>query len=247
MAIFDELEGLLGADVLAKLSPDVRAKLEFGEELTKYYDDATIQEPPVRKPARSVTEPVVTAPVVTAPVVTTPAATGLSAGLDDIAKLLDARLGNLDERIKTGVEALIKPAGDDLFNRAVARSIKLTDEISDVREQHRSAFGERLDTAAFDKFISENGGMGKFGSVEGAYKAWQGPKLEQKRIDEGIRDGLKQRNSGVGLPGVTPNSSKGPVSILSARRRDGSATGDGTKSAVERAAEALATRVAVNE
>ena len=50
MAIFDELEGVLGADVLAKLPADVRAKLEFGEELTRYYDDATITEPPVRKP-----------------------------------------------------------------------------------------------------------------------------------------------------------------------------------------------------
>lgn len=243
MALIDELEGVFGKETLAKLPAELRAKVEFGEELTKYYDGA-VEEAPVRKPARAAET--VVASVVTAPGAAAPGS--LSAGLDDIAKLLDTRLDTLKTGIKTEFETTMKTEGDKLFNSAVARSIKLTDELADVRETHRSTFNEKLDTVAFDKFINDNGGMGQFKSIDGAYKSFMGDRLVQKKIDDGVRDGLKQRNSGAALPGVSPNGSKGPVSILSARRRDGTTpSADAPKSNIEKAADALAARLAVNE
>lgn len=242
MALMDELEGVLGKDVIAKLPPEMRAKVEFGDELTQYYDGASAQEP-VRKAARA-PEPAAAAPVVPAAAAAAP----LAAGLADIEKLFDTRLTTLETDLTTKITAGLKTEADGMFSRAVATSLQLADDLNDVRELHRTTFGVKLDRAEFDKFVKENGGMAKFGTIDSAYKAWQGPNLEQKRIDEGIREGLKVRNSGASLPGVSPSGSKGPVSILSARRRDGSApAADAPKSNIEKAADALAGRLAVNE
>jgi len=221
----------------------VRSRVQFGEELTHYYEGTT-DIVPVRQPARA---PVVTPPttITTEPPVGT---TGLSAGLDDIAKLLDSRIGNLDERINTAITAAIKPEGDKLFNNSVARSVELSRELQRIDREYHDLTGENFDDAKLNTFITEQGGFTKFGSVRAAYDAFIAPVKQQKAIDTGIREGLKQRNSGASLPGVTPSGSKGPVSILTARRRDGSTADGGVKTAVQKAAEALDARMsAVNE
>src|SRR5271154_1342530 len=98
MALMDELEGVFGKETLAKLPADLRAKVEFGDELTQYYDGNKADEP-VRKAARAAEA--VVAPVVAAPVVAAPGS--LSAGLDDIAKLLDTRLGTFGTDLETKI------------------------------------------------------------------------------------------------------------------------------------------------
>jgi hypothetical protein len=243
MALMDELEGIFGAEAIAKLPAEKRADLEFNEELRKYYD-GQIDTAPVRQPARA---PVATTTPATT-TETTASTTGLSAGLDDIARLLDSRIGNLDERISTAIATAIKPEGDKLFNNSVARSVELSRELQRIDREHHDLTGEQFDDAKLNTFITEQGGFTKFGSVRAAYDAFIAPVKQQKAIDTGIREGLKQRNSGASLPGVTPNGSKGPVSILTARRRDGSTADGGVKTAVQKAAEDLDRRMfAVNE
>lgn len=242
MALIDELEGVLGKDTLAKLTPELRGKIEFGEQLNSYYEGHT-DVVPVRQPARAA-EPPAAAAIVPAAAAAAP----LSAGLDDITKLFDTRLGTLKTELTTEITAGLKTEADGMFSRAVATSLKLADELNNVREEHRASFNEKLDSVAFDKYINDNGGMARFGGIEKAYRSFMGERLTQKKIDDGVREGLKVRNSGVALPGISPSGSKGPVSILSARRRDGSApAADAPKSNIEKAADALAARLAVNE
>lgn len=239
MALIDDLEGILGTEAAAKLTPELRSKLEFGEQLTNYYDGVT-EETPVRQPARA---------VVTPTAVATPPAAGLAAGLSDIEAMFDRKLGNIDERIKTQIETAVKPLGQELFNNAVSVSMRNTRELIHVETRHEKDFGEPLDEVKFNDFVNTAKTNGRsFSTVREAYDAYTGPRYTEKQIKDGVEEGLRQRSSGQNLPGSTPVSAKGPVSILMGRKVDGS-NGTGPDTAVGRAAQALQARLdkAANE
>lgn len=239
MALIDDLEGLLGADAAAKLTPEMRSKLVFGEQLTNYYD-GVVEEAPVRQPARAAQPNVVADP---------PPAAGLSAGLSDIEAMFDRKLGNIDERIKTQIETAVKPLGQELFNNAVSVSMRNTRELIHVENRHEKDFGEALDETKFNDFVNNAKTNGRnFSTVREAYDAYTAPRYTEKQIKDGVEEGLRQRSSGQNLPGSTPVASKGPVSILMGRKVDGSG-GNGPDTAVGRAAVALQARMdkAANE
>ena len=236
MALVDELSGLFGPEAVAKLTPELRSKLELGEQLTSYYNNET-DEIPVRQPARSAQTP--------AAAVTPPAATSLVVDMAAIEGLFDKKLGNISETIKSQVDEVVKERGDKLFNDVLAVSMRNTRELIQVENRYREDFKEPLDENKLNEFINEQGKKGtRYATVTDAYNAFTADKYVAKRVEDGVRDGLKNAQSGQHLPGVTPTASRGPVAILQSRRaNDGGAGGE---TAVSRAGKALAERMAAS-
>jgi hypothetical protein len=224
MPIFDELEGLLGAETLAKLTPELRAKLEFGDELTSYYNGDT-QEQPRPRSAAARTE--------TAPGTTTTPNFDLAA----LDALFDKKLGELPNLVKTQVDEAVKSRGNELFTNAVATSMQNSRELIRIEGRHERDFGAPLDETAFDAFVTAGRKAGKqFTSVSQAYDDFTRDKYTEKTVAERVRDELKTRASQQGVPGYTPPSATAPHRILAMR---GKSEGGGV-SAVNKAAEALA-------
>jgi len=226
MPIFDELEGLLGAEVLAKLSPEMRSKLEFSEELLNFYDGKIEDQPKPRVAAR-------------APESTTTPSAGTSFGLDDIEKLLDKRMGTISDTVKATVEEAVKTRGQELFNNATAAATNTMTAILRVGRKHRETFNEDFDPDALNEWATAEQAKGrKFSNVEDAYDAMTATKRVDKQVADGIREGLKTRNSQASVPGYTPPSATAPHKILSMRGKVEGAAG----SAVSAAAAELAAR-----
>lgn len=227
MAVFEELEGLLGAEAVAKLTPEMRTKLEFGEELTSYYNGDTTEQPKPKVAARS-TEPR-----------TEPVASG-NFDLDAIDKLLEKRVGNIDEKIKAGVDAVVKERGQEIFNNATAAATNTMTEVLRVSKRHREAFpGEELDADVLNTWATEQQKSGvKFTSVTDAWEKMTATKREDARVEATVRERLKTRTSQEGVPGYTPPAANAPHRILSMRGR----TEGGAGSAVSAAAADLAAR-----
>lgn len=222
MPIFDELEGLLGAEAIAKLPAEMRSKLEFGEELTSYYNGDTNEQPKPRTAARAET-------------VTPPAATGAFADLASIETLFDKKFSVLPEMVKTQVDEAVKTRGNELFTNAVATSMQNSRELIRIESRHERDFGAPLNETEFDAFVTAERTKGKtFTSVSQAYDDFTRDKYNDKKIEDGVRERLKTRESQQGVPGFTPPSATAPHRILAMRGKT-----EGGGSAVSAAAAAL--------
>lgn len=226
MPVFEELEGLLGAEAVAKLTPEMRTKLEFGEELTSYYNGDTTEQPKPKVAARANEAR------------TEPAASG-NFDLAALDTLLEKRIGNIDEKIKAGIEEGMKTKGAELFRNATSSATDTMLGVLTVSQKHRKDFGEDFDPSTLNSWALEEQKKGRvFKNVEDAYDQMVAPKREEKRVADGIREGLKTRTSQEGVPGYTPPAANAPHRILSMRGR----TEGGAGSAVSAAAADLAAR-----
>lgn len=226
MPVFEELEGLLGAEAVAKLTPEMRTKLEFGEELTSYYNGDTTEQPKPKVAARANEAR------------TEPAANG-NFDLAALDTLLEKRIGNIDEKIKAGVDAVVKERGNEIFNNATAAATNTMTEILRVGRKHRETFGEELDPDVLNVWATEQQKAGvKFTSVTDAYDKMTADKRVEKKVEDQVRERLKTRTSQEGVPGYTPPAANAPHRILSMRGR----TEGGAGSAVSAAAADLAAR-----
>jgi len=233
MALVDDLEGILGAEAIAKLPADVRSRIQFGDELTDYYNGAVSEEPkpPVvqQHPRAAVAPPA-------------QQSNNLGAGLDDIGKLLDSRISGLKDEIAKTVNETIEKRGGELTGTAIAVSLRNTRDLLRIENRYEKDFGETFDDNKLNEFVNQQAEKGvKYASITDAYEAWTAPRYTEKKIEEGVREGLKQQQSGQHLPGVSPQASRGPVAILQSRRaNDG---GGGGETAVSRAGRALQERL----
>lgn len=225
-SLLEDLEGLLGTEGVSKLTPEAKSRLEFAGELESYYNGTIEEAPKPRTAAR-------------APEVPTPTPNTGSFDLDAIDKLLEKRVGNIDERIKKGIEDGMKEKGAELFKNATSSATDTMLGVLTVSQKHRRDFNEDFDPAVLNAWALDEQKKGRvFKNVEDAYDQMTAPKREQKRIDDGIREGLKTRNSQESVPGYTPPAANAPHRILSMRGRT---EGTGT-SAVSAAAADLAAR-----
>lgn len=227
MALYDELEGLLGPDVVAKLPAEMQSKLSDASHLKDYYDGITDDPtPPIRQPARA-----------TPPASTVAAAT---ADLDAIGALLDKKMGDLDTRVQAKLDEALKTRGDELFNNSVAASIRINRELGRIESRHRVDLGEELDETKLNTFINDRKAAGHtYASVTDAYEDMTREARTEKQVEDRVREKLKQRSSGDNLPGITPIDSKGPLATMMQRTK---ADGAGETSA-SKAGSALADRL----
>lgn len=231
--VFDELEELLGKDEIAKIKANsgLTRRLEKGDEMFSVYEEESeTQDPPARRTESRTDDD--------------PPARRTEAGdqtLSDLTKALQGITAKLnDVPTKAELDAAIEKRGNELVNSVSSRVLRQADELYNIRARHNADFGEDFDSAAFDTYTTEAMKAGKrFDSITDAYEKMTAEKREDARVESKVRERLKERaKEGQGnlLPGVTPPSSKSPISTFMKRGRESDSGGN---TAVDRAGSAL--------
>ena len=191
-SILDDLKGVLGDDVIAKLeaNPAIKTRITRGDELRSYYDG---EEPPPVQQQQQEPPPARREP---------PAGTGGQFDLSAIERMLDTKLGNIDQRIDSRLESVVKAKGDELVNNAVKISIQRADELNRIYVEHSNNFGEAFDSTKFNEYLEANKDKG-FRTIRQAYDAYIAPRAEDRRVDQKVAAKLAEK-SGQNVPGTTP-------------------------------------------
>ena len=202
-SILDDLKGILSAEDFAKLESNstMRTRLARGEELLSYYESG--EEPVVSTGA---SDPVRTA--------TPPPARGTD--LQDIERMLDSRLGTLNQTIESKINDAVKARGDELYNnvRSGVRGDAL--QLVKIYTRHQNATGKEWDDAEetkFNDFLKSNqtaltaGTGGKpYRNLTEAYNDYISPVVTERTIEDEVAKRVKAQ-SGASVPGTTPSPS----------------------------------------
>jgi len=238
MAIIDELEGVLGKDVIAKIkaNPKLHLKLNQGDGLrTAYYGSEDVDE-----------DTTTTTPNTTTHTPSTTSSSGPSSlSLADIEGALAKQLGNIDERIDKRVTQTIEARAGEFLANASKIGLQRADELNRLYRRNVTELGEELDTEKFNAFVEEQQNSGvKFSSVTNAWEEFTRPQRTEAEVQKRVRDELKKKateNQGQHLPGVTPPNSKSPIAVLMNRGR--AADGSTGETSVEKAGASLERRL----
>lgn len=233
--LLTELEGFLGADQVAKLrsNPAALERVSRASEVLSFYDGET--ETPPAPPVRREAPPT---PIVRP-------ASGTEESLTAIMARLDS-FGNIDEKIKAGVETVVKARGDELVNNAIAISMRNNRELSKIDAKHRAEFGEDLDDAKLTAHVDAAVAAGRpFRTITDAYDDMTRQARIDKQIATGIESGTREAlkvKAAATLPGVSPSGASPMLKQMHLARRPGGAPESGTH--VDTAARALEARLA---
>jgi hypothetical protein len=191
--ILDDLKGVLSADEFAKLEANatLKTRIARGDELRSFYDGDEIT--PVVDPPAKVDPPARVDP---------PAGTGGQFDLSAIERMLDKKLGVIDQRIETKISDVVKVRGDELVNNAVKIAVQRTDELSRIYAEHNANYGEAFDSTKFNEYLEANKDKG-FRSIRQAYDAWVAPRALDREVDRKVKEKLAAE-SGKNIPGTTP-------------------------------------------
>jgi hypothetical protein len=193
MALLDDLKGILSPAEFAKIqgNPAVATSLARGQELISFYDGdeppaSTVVDPP---PARS-TPP--------------PAAAG-QFDLSALDRMLDAKIGKINDLVDARVADVVKTRGDELVNSAVGIAVRRADELNRIYGRHEREVGKPFDSADFNAFLDkpENKARG-YRSITEAYEAYEGPVVQERTIESEVEKRVKARSGSAGVPGTTP-------------------------------------------
>lgn len=197
----EELDSLLNSfaeadrasvrEIIAR-NPGAQAQLETRETIHRAFTAGDMD---------SLAAIVVPPAVVTPPVVVPPSAdlASLDARLNDFRSSL-FKAPEFQSAVDARAKELAKAAVDEARASIVGTGMKLSAEISDIRESHFQEFGKRLDNAAFEKYFIDNGSNFD-GSLTKAHDAFVGEERVQKRIADGIAEDRKVRATGQ-VPGT---------------------------------------------
>jgi hypothetical protein len=242
-SIIDQLMALLPenerATVKAKLdaNPDLAAANKKSTEVYNVYlgnDEEADDEPVVApKPAPA---PVAVAPNPTAPVASSPAG-GNDAILAEIRSLSTSIDGKLDAMRKEFIPASKLPEYEGTI---LARAIKASDDLSQIRESHRAEFGKPLDREAFEKFVNEQREAGtKFKDLRQAHDMFVSKERNDAEVTRRVDEQVKQKKSGESVPGQTTSIGLSPAQAVLKKARESAKGADGKSNAMV-AAERLA-------
>ena len=192
MALLDDLKGLLSPAEFAKIQGNsaVATRLARGEELVSYYDGdeppvAAVVDPP---PARS----------------TPPPAAG-QFDLSAIDRMLDAKLGKINETVDARIADVVKTRGDELVNSAVKISIQRADELNRIYGRHERETGKPFDSADFNTFLEKPESKARgYRSITDAYNDYVAPVVTERTIETEVEKRVKARSGSAGVPGTTP-------------------------------------------
>ncbi len=200
MALLDDLKGILSPEEFAKLDGNaaLKPRMTRGDELRSYYDG---EEPPVAAvaPHARVTPP--------------PAAGSGQFDLGSIERMLDSKLGKINEVVDARVAEVVKSRGDELYNnvRAGVRNDAL--QLVKMYTRHQEVTGAPWtdeEEVKFNDFLKTNneavkaGSGGKmYKSLTEAYNDYIAPVVEDRRVDAKVQQRLAAE-SGKHVPGTTP-------------------------------------------
>jgi len=249
--IIDEILAILPADQQAayrQAHPEIVLRSAKEAELYDLYEpEPESTDPVVAAPAAPVTTAVHTPTLPSAATAPTPAPAENNVILEKLNMLntsLDAKLADLKKSVFT------KDEWKQERTSATAYVLEQQDEMSQIREDHRSEFNERLDWPAFKIFYNAQVAAGvrflddppdtekgKKG-LRKAYDSYVMDRRTQKQIETGVAAGVKQRESQLRVPAQTQSTGMTPAQQVLAKSREG-VTG-GNKSAAMNAADKLA-------
>jgi len=226
MALIDDLQGILGEAEIAKIkaNPGLVTKLTKHDELYSYY---TGEEP----------EPAAAAPAVAAP----PAAAAPASGappsafdLGSIERMLDKRLGKLDETIAAQVTKILETRGNEVVNNAAKLATQRADQLNRIYMRHRDLTGEPFDSVKFNEYLETHKDK-NFRSLDEAYDSFIEPVATEKKIQTEV-DKRTKAQSGANVPGTTPGPAvhTGNVLKIMQRGKPGEGAGTGAQRAAER-------------
>lgn len=181
-----------------------------------------------------------------------PPASGVTPPAGDSLAAIMARLdsfGDVDAKIKSGVEAVVTARGNELVNNAIAIAMRNTRELQKIDARHRTDFGTEFDDTKLEAHVAAAIEAGRpFRTITEAYDDMTREDRVTKRIETGVetgvREGLKARASGT-LPGVTPQAATPMLQMLKTSRRGTAGNGDAGNH-LDKAGAALAERLATN-
>jgi len=234
--ILEELKALLGEDAIKKIDGNETLSKRVKEASDLYTAFETSPEPTTTTTttATTTTEPVKTA---AATVTTEPAKTlDLTPVLAKLKGLEDT-LGGLEKKF-VGVDKL-----PEYRREMLADALYKTSELSDLKADHRAEFSESLDIHKLDDFMKEQQKAGAvYPNLTAAYNQMVADRRMQKKIEQGVADGIKQKQSSTTVPAQTTVTAQTPMLELIGKAHEKK---EGGQTAVQKAAEKLrAMRVA---
>lgn len=233
MALIDDLKGLLSPEEFAKIqgNPKMATRIARGDEYVSYYDgDDT--------PAATTT----TAPP---PAAVTTTATGINTSgqfdLGAVERMLDTKLGKINEMVDTRVNSLVEARGNELVNNAVKLSVQRADELQRIYNRHASETGKPFDSTDFNTFLEKPETKARgYRTITQAYDDYAAPQTQERLVETKVRERLAAE-SGKHVPGTTPAPSVNSNIRVFMKRGSG---GDGAPSTgAQKAAEALDRRM----
>jgi hypothetical protein len=193
--ILDDLKGILSPAEFEKLQGNaaIATRISRGDELRSYYDGDEV--------------------------VGTPATRTGPAGMFDLSsveRMLDSKLGKINEIVDARVQDVVKQRGDELYNnvRAGVRNDAL--QLVKIYTRHQQAAGKDWDDAEevkFNDFLKANneavktGGGKRYQNITEAYNDYIAPVVTERTIESEVTKRVSAKtaaDSGRNVPGTTP-------------------------------------------
>lgn len=214
MAILDDLNGILTPEQIAQINSNtaLMAKLDKKDELYSYYAP---EDPPAAA-----------APPAALPPVVAPAAALASGGFDlsAIERMLDTKLGKVNELVESRVNEIVQARGDELVNNAASLAVRRADELNRIYIEHQANYAEAFDTVKFNEFLEANKDK-RFSSIRAGYDAFIGPRATEREVDRRVTEKMKTSSGTAGVPGSTPApSTNSNIRVFMNRNKTGDAT-----------------------
>lgn len=93
-------------------------------------------------------------------------------------------------------------------------------QVMKVERQHLADFAEELDLTKLNEFINKEAEAGRrFPNVKAAYDSWTNERRIEKRIADGVKEALKQKKSGEGVPAQASPEALSPAQELLKKQR----------------------------
>jgi len=150
-------------------------------------------------------------------------------GNAELRALMDQLTGlktSLDEKLKNVVtKGDLPKLGEELLGRA----IKNAHLVARIERQHEKEFGEELNLDELNAYLQEQVKTGRsFKDMQEVYDSKMGEKRTQKKIADGIAEGLKQKRSADAVPGQSSpaGGSSAQEAIRKARGESGGNVND---------------------
>ena len=181
----------------------------------------------------------------TAPVATTTAAASVdSAAILEQLKSISTSLSGYDAKLSAMEKKFIPVDKLGEYRSEIAGlSLKLADDLANIRENHREEFGERLDRNAFEKFVNDQKAAGVgYKDLTAAHDAFVADKRVEKKIAEGVAAGVKQKTSALEVPGQTQSVGMSAAQQVLAKARAEAAAQGGNNRAMAAAEKLRALR-----
>ncbi len=229
MALLDDLKGMLTPEEFAKIQGNtaVASRIARGDEYVSYYDG---DETPA-----TTTTPAATSNTPPSPINTS----GLD--LSSIERMLDTKLGKINEIVDARVNATVEARGNELVNNAVKLATQRADELSRIYSRHAAETGKPFDSGDFNTFLEkpESKAHG-YRTITQAYDDYVAPQTQERVVEQKVRERLAAE-SGRNVPGTTPAPSvNNNIRVFQKR-----GTSDGSVSTgAQKAAEMLDKRMA---